>query len=220
MKVFSTTSDFAYSWAEVTTANWQKYSPWNPKTPHVVAVDTLSRSVDPATGILRTERLITCHQQAPRWLQQFLAGADTSMVHEVSYVDPRAQTLTMCARNITWADLLSVRETVTYSPVAPPTANDKGKHSTVDGVRGKMGQQQQYTRFEQRAEITALCGGWSKIKSKIEHFSCERFRQNALLGKEGFEIVLKRARQVFEEERARLNFEAAEGAAGAVAVQA
>jgi hypothetical protein len=52
MKVFSTTSDFAYSWAEVTTANWHKYSPWNPKTPHVVAVDTLSRSVDPATGIV------------------------------------------------------------------------------------------------------------------------------------------------------------------------
>jgi hypothetical protein len=53
MKVFSTSSDFAYSWAEVTTANWQKYSPWNPKTPHVIAVDTLSRSVDPATGIVR-----------------------------------------------------------------------------------------------------------------------------------------------------------------------
>ena len=140
------------------------------------------------------------------------------MVHEVSYVDPRAQTLTMCARNITWADLLSVRETVTYSPVPPPTANDKGKNSAVDGVRGKMGQQQQYTRFEQRAEITALCGGWSKIKSKIESFSCERFRQNALLGKEGFEIVLQRARQVFEEERARLAFESAEGAAGTVAV--
>jgi len=204
MKVFSTTSDFAYSWAEVTTANWQKYSPWNPKTPHVIAVDTLSRSVDPATGILRTERLITCHQQAPRWLQQFLAGADTSMVHEVSYVDARAQTLTMCARNITWADLLSVRETVTYSPIPSPSIDGK---NTEDGVRGRGAQQ--YTRFEQRAEITALCGGWSKIKAKIESFSCERFRQNALLGKEGFEIVLQRARQVWEEERARLAFESA-----------
>jgi hypothetical protein len=136
------------------------------------------------------------------------------MVHEVSYVDPRAQTLAMCARNITWADLLSVRETVTYSPVPPPTANGNGKNSTEDGVRGKTGPQQQYTRFEQRAEITALCGGWSKIKSKIESFSCERFRQNALLGKEGFEIVLQRAREVFEEERARLAFEAAAGGPG------
>jgi hypothetical protein len=127
------------------------------------------------------------------------------MVHEISYVDPRAQTLTMCARNITWADLLSVRETVTYSPVPSPHKNSAG-----DEAR----RQQQYTRFEQRAEITALCGGWSKIKSKIESFSCERFRQNALLGKEGFEIVLQRAREVFEEERARLAFEAAAGGPG------
>jgi hypothetical protein len=53
MKVFSSTTDFQYSWDEVSTANWQKYSPWNEKTPHVIAVDTLSRTVDPATGIVR-----------------------------------------------------------------------------------------------------------------------------------------------------------------------
>jgi hypothetical protein len=149
------------------------------------------------------------------------------MVHEVSYVDARAQTLTMCARNITWADLLSVRETVTYSPIPSPSIDVKNTEdgvrgrgvqpingkNTEDGVRGRGAQQ--YTRFEQRAEITALCGGWSKIKAKIESFSCERFRQNALLGKEGFEIVLQRARQVWEEERARLAFESA-GASVAV----
>jgi hypothetical protein len=53
MKVFSSTTSFDYSWDEVSTANWQKYSPWNEKTPHVVAVDTLSRTVDAATGIVR-----------------------------------------------------------------------------------------------------------------------------------------------------------------------
>jgi hypothetical protein len=53
MKVFSSITSFDYSWDEVSTANWQKYSPWNEKTPHVVAVDTLSRTVDAATGIVR-----------------------------------------------------------------------------------------------------------------------------------------------------------------------
>jgi hypothetical protein len=53
MKVFSTTADFHYSWEEVSAANWQKYSPWNKETPHVIAVDTLSRTVDPSTGIVR-----------------------------------------------------------------------------------------------------------------------------------------------------------------------
>jgi hypothetical protein len=52
MKVFSSNCTFDYSWAEVSTANWRKYCPWNDKSPHVVAVDTLSRSVDPSTGIV------------------------------------------------------------------------------------------------------------------------------------------------------------------------
>lgn len=52
MKYFQQTVDFDYTWEEVSTSNWRKYGPWNEKTPHVIAVDTLSRSVDPATGIV------------------------------------------------------------------------------------------------------------------------------------------------------------------------
>jgi len=57
--------------------------------------------------------------------------------------------------------------------------------------------------MDQRAEITALCGGWQKIKNSIEIFSLERFQQNAASGKEGFEMVLAKAREVFLEERER-----------------
>jgi len=52
MKVFASTSHYEYDWEHVSTANWQKYSPWNEKTPHVIAVDTLSRHVDPASGVV------------------------------------------------------------------------------------------------------------------------------------------------------------------------
>ena len=52
MKYFQQTVNFDYSWEEVSTSNWCKYGPWNEKTPHVVAVDTLSRTVDPQTGIV------------------------------------------------------------------------------------------------------------------------------------------------------------------------
>ena len=52
MKYFQQTVEFDYSWEEVSTSNWRKYGPWNKKTPHVIAVDTLSRTVDPATGIV------------------------------------------------------------------------------------------------------------------------------------------------------------------------
>lgn len=52
MRVYSFDCTFDYSWEEVSTANWRKYCPWNKSSNHVVAVDTLSRFVDPSTGIV------------------------------------------------------------------------------------------------------------------------------------------------------------------------
>ncbi|KAI4113101.1 MAG: hypothetical protein LQ345_005851, partial [Seirophora villosa] len=94
MKVFSSEYTFDYSWEEVSTANWRKYCPWNDKSTHVISVDTLSREVDPATGILRTERLITCNQSAPAWVVSVLGGANISHVYETSYVSPANKRVT------------------------------------------------------------------------------------------------------------------------------
>ena len=82
--------------------------------------------------------------------------------------------------------MISVRETVVYEP-------DVGK--------SEPGYER--TRFEQEARITALCGGWKKVKAKIEEASVERFRENAKRGREGFEAVLEMSRRVFGEERER-----------------
>lgn len=179
MKLYSSTQEFDYSWEEVSTGNWRKYCDWNNKSTHVIGVDTLSRTLDPSTNILRTERLITCKQNAPQWVRSFLGSQDTSLVYEVSYVDPAAKKVTMCSQNMTWSDLLSVQETVVYRP---------------SQVVGK-------TVFEQQAKIIALCGGWQKIKNTIEDVTVERFRQNAAKGREGFERVLAISREVFGEQR-------------------
>jgi len=183
MKVFSNAETFNYSWEEVSTANWRKYCPWNEKSTHVVAVDTLSRTVDPATGILRTERLITCQQSAPAFLKKMMGGAmEESQVLETSYVDPANKTVTMVSANLTLSNLISVQETVIYKPL---NANQ--------------------TQFTQEAQITALCGGWQRIKNSIEDTLVKRFRENAIKGKEGFEAVLEMSRRVFAEEREREN---------------
>ena len=182
MRIFSTSYTFDYSWEEVTTNNWRKYCPWNDKADHVLAVDTLSRRVDSATGILRTERLITCRQNAPQWLLTLLGGDTTSYVYEVSYVDPSEKKVTMCSTNMTFSSMVQCRETVVYCP---------------SKVAGK-------TDFNQQARIIALCGGWQKIRSKIEDVSVERFRENATRGREGFEAVLEMSRQLFAEEREKL----------------
>ena len=181
MKVFSNNVTYSYSWDEVSTANWRKYGPWNNKSEHVIAVDTLSRSVDESTGILRTERLITCRQTAPEWLKTVLGSSlDVSHVYEASYVDPASKTVTMVSQNLTWSNLVRVQEEVVYRPL--------GDHQT---------------QFEQSARITALCGGWQRIKNSIEDTLVVRFKENAVKGREGFERVLEMSRKVFAEERAR-----------------
>ncbi|KAH6655981.1 protein MSF1 [Truncatella angustata] len=180
MKVFSNSVTFNYSWEEVSIANWQKYGPWNDKSAHVIAVDTISRDVDPATGILRTERLITCKQAAPEWLKSIFGGMDTSQVFETSYVNPAEKTVTMVSQNITLSNMINVQETVVYKPL--------NAHQT---------------QFTQDARITALCGGWQRIKNSIEDTLVTRFRENAAKGKEGFEAVLAMSRMAFAEERAK-----------------
>ncbi|KAL8815761.1 MAG: hypothetical protein Q9191_008426 [Dirinaria sp. TL-2023a] len=210
MRVFSSTHTYSYSWREVSTANWRKYSPWNPCSSHVVGVDTLSRSVDPSTGILRTERLITCRQPCPAWLNTILGNAPnqppTSYVYETSYVDPAAQRVTMCSENLTWSSILNVRETVVYVPErsGEQRSEERSEDSGKGEIKGKEGEK---TRFSQEARITAVCGGWKKIREKIEEASLERFGDNARKGREGFEAVLEMSRRVWERERREREWE-------------
>ncbi|TVY35073.1 Protein UPS2, mitochondrial [Lachnellula subtilissima] len=178
MKVFSNSETFDYSWEEVSTANWRKYCPWNEKSTHVIAVDTLSRHVDAETGILRTERLITCKQSAPKWLASLMGGTDVSHVFETSYVDPESKKVTMVSQNLTWSNILSCQEKVVYQPLSATK-----------------------TQFVQEAKVTALCGGWQKVKNAVEEATVCRFSENARLGKEGFETVLEMSRRVFSEEK-------------------
>lgn len=165
---------------------------------------------------LRTERLITCRQPAPKWLTPFLGGTEISHVYEVSYVTPPSTSLLssetstrpptreakdeqprypshqkaisptvplpsnnvphihMRSENLTWSDLIRVHEIVTYTP-SPEDPSKK-------------------TKFEQRAEITALVGGWERIRERVERFTVERFGQNADRGRKGFEEVLQKSR--------------------------
>lgn len=87
----------------------------------------------------------------------------------------------MTSMNMTWSDLLSVRETVVYRP-SPSSPNSR-------------------TMFDQSAKIVAFCGGWQKIKNSIEDYTVERFSQNAIRGREGFEAVLEMSRRAFMEQR-------------------
>lgn len=88
------------------------------------------------------------------------------------------------SENLTWSNMISVRETVVYVP--DESASEPGHERT---------------KFEQEARITALCGGWQRMKAKIEEATVDRFKENARRGREGFEAVLAMSRRAFSEER-------------------
>ncbi|GEQ70083.1 hypothetical protein JCM33374_g3759 [Metschnikowia sp. JCM 33374] len=176
MKVFESKHHFDYSWEQVTAANWQKYP--NELSTHVVSVDILNREIDPEKQTLRTERLIACKQPIPRWLRSIVGGDECSFVREISEVDLKTKKLVMKSENMTMNHLLSVKETVTYTP-----------DPSLENTR---------TIFEQEAEITAF-SSFKSICNKIEDWSVERFGQNASIGKKGFESVLHTLTEKWEE---------------------
>lgn len=125
-----------------------------------------------------------------------------SYVHETSYVDPVRKSVTMVSTNMTWSKILNVQERVVYEPVkiaAPGSLLTAPLSASSDSNNTALSQER--TRFQQDAKIVALCGGWQKIRTKIEEASVERFAENAKKGREGFESVLRTSRRVFREER-------------------
>ncbi|KAF9938717.1 hypothetical protein BGZ75_007308 [Mortierella antarctica] len=180
MKFFQATHTFDHSWAQVTAANWMKYP--NEQCPHVVAVDVLERHVDPETGVLRTERLLTCNQNAPALVLKFLGGSTVSYVRETSELDPKTQKLTMKTQNLSMCNVLTINETITY------TAHPHNESSTM---------------FKQEAQIAAG-SALSRFSSYIEDFCLTRFRDNAAVGRAGFEMVLEKLKQARQEATSQL----------------
>ncbi|KAG8904526.1 hypothetical protein FRB99_001609 [Tulasnella sp. 403] len=166
---FSQMFSYDHSWATVNEGVWQKYP--NPYSGHVVSVDVIDRTVDPETGIIRTERVLGCKQAAPRWVVKFLGGSEDAFVREVSFVDPRTSKTTITSVNLSLSQYMTVLEKISYEPCATnPTTQ---------------------TVFKQTAEIRARMGKWKSLGDRLETWSAERFSVNAALGRQGFEHVLR-----------------------------
>ncbi|KAG1591751.1 hypothetical protein G6F48_003094 [Rhizopus delemar] len=159
---------FNYEWSLVSAAQWQKYP--NDHCPHVQHVDVLNRTVDPESGILTTERLITVKQNVPRLILKLMGAEETQYVREVSTIDPKAKTFTLTSENLSLCNIMKCNEEISYT-VSP---EDSGK-----------------TQFTQQATMSvgSLLSRWENL---IEDFSIKRFQQNAQVGREGFLHVLER----------------------------
>lgn len=135
--------------------------------PHVTNVDYLSRRIDPATGNLYTERLLSCKQNVPEFILKLVGGQNSSIVYEKSVVDLKGRKLVLKSTNLTYSHLLTVEETCTYEANSP---ND-------------------YTKFTQEARIRSF-SAWNYLRESLEDFSVNRFQANAHKGRAALENVL------------------------------
>jgi hypothetical protein len=165
MKLFETTHIFSSDWHSATMAAFRKYP--NDKTPHVKHVEILNRTIDPVTGNLITERLISVSQNVPTLIKKILGHSGSSLAIEYSEVDLNNNEMRISGLNLTLNNLMTVTERITYRPT-----NDNNQ-----------------TEFVQTAELSAK-GLISRFSSYVEEYSFKVFRDNAVIGRLGFEQVL------------------------------
>ncbi|KAJ3502313.1 hypothetical protein NLJ89_g8947 [Agrocybe chaxingu] len=166
MHFFSQTFNYDHPWAHVVIGMWHKYP--NSKCTHVVSIDTIDRTVDPVTGIIRTERVMGCKQKAPLWIVKLFGGSEDAFVREISFVDPATQNVTITSVNLSLSQFATCNELIRYSPASPT-----------------------HTLFSQTAEIQARMALWRSAADGLEKWLVQRFEQNAHLGKLGFTDVLR-----------------------------
>lgn len=133
--------------------------------------------MDPETGILHTERLLTCRQNVPAFISRLIGGENSSLFYEKSEVDRTGRTLTLRSRNLTFCHLLVVEETCRYSQAA-------------DG---------QATILKQEASIHSRTG-WSQVANAVEEFILTRFHANAQRGRQALEAAIERLYQETREQ--------------------
>ena len=178
----------SHPWSHVVIGMWRKYP--NPRCSHVISVDVVDRTVDPSTGIIRTERILGCKQKAPGWIvkvsligtccvvlhvrtqrlvcKKFFGGSEDAFVREISFVDPANQNATITSVNLSLSQFATCFEQIQYSPSSP----------------GR-------TLFSQTAEIQARMALWRSAADGLERWLAQRFEQNAQLGKLAFTDVLR-----------------------------
>jgi len=103
---------FEHPWHSVIQGQFRKYP--NPHNPAVIGTDVLNRHV--ADGVLHSHRIITSRWGFPAWVTSIVGGDGTGLAYEVSSVNPGSRVMTLKTRNISLANVVTMEETMAYTP--------------------------------------------------------------------------------------------------------
>ncbi|KAK1313551.1 hypothetical protein QJS10_CPA06g01763 [Acorus calamus] len=166
---------YHHPWDRVTSAAFRKFTDPSASTSlsHVLDVHTLSRSLNPSTGRLRTVRSITVHSPSlPFLLRRALGGRDSLTINcvETTVVDPVGRSMEVSVSNVGLRGLIEVEERSFYGP----HPDDPGRRTAF--------RQETRIRCKPLSAIAAIAG-------KVESRCAERFLQNSQKGREVVERI-------------------------------
>lgn len=116
----------------------------NPFATHVHSVDTLSRTVDPVTGIIRSERIIGVQQGAPKWITKvsFILARHVAAIPTcvLSYHVSRVEDQKLKQQLFSLPPTAFVREIVFINPETTTDGEKKGPTATMMSVNLSLAQ--------------------------------------------------------------------------------
>ncbi|TMS16190.1 PRELI domain containing protein 3B [Larimichthys crocea] len=173
MKIWASEHIFNHPWETVTKAAMQKYP--NPMNPSVFGVDVLNRSID-TQGRLHSTRLLSTEWGLPAMAKSMIGVTRTcTYVQEHSVVDPKEKTFELKSTNISFTNLVSVDEKLTYKPHPQDPEKTVLTQEALISVKG------------------------ISLSSYLEGLMAKTISVNANKGREAMEWVIRRLNTEIEE---------------------
>ncbi|KAM9410319.1 PRELI domain containing protein 3B [Pholidichthys leucotaenia] len=173
MKIWTSEHIFNHPWEMVIKAAMQKYP--NPMNPSVVGVDVLDRNID-RQGRLHSKRLLSTEWGLPSIVKSLIGSSRTyTYVQEQSVVDPKEKTFELQSSNITFTNMVSVDERLTYKPHPEDPEKTILTQEAIISVKGVS------------------------LSSYLEGVMASTISSNAGKGREAMEWVIRRLNAEIEE---------------------
>jgi len=190
----------SYNFHQLASVIFRKYP--NDYAQHVVSVDTIDRSIDPETGVLRTERIIGVQQPAPRWVSALLGSTAESYAREVTFIVPSTSQaeatsppqILVSSINMSLKSVFTCYERISYTAFL------------ANSLQEGAGQGVEMTTMAEMAVHGKLeTGGVAarKIGRKMEDWTLDRYIANSQIGRRGLDSVLEKYFPDHQEEMAK-----------------
>jgi 4-amino-4-deoxychorismate lyase len=220
VKFYESSYSYDYSFPAVTLAYFLRYP--NPYSTHVLSTDTISRSIDPATGQLQTTRIHRKSSRLPPAVLKLLpksvlgnvsGGRSESYILETSTIDVKEGWMRTESKNLDWTGILSVVEKQEYRRQIP-LAGEQDDLAVGAGTTGVVTTVMFRSRLGDRLRARARKGeaspvegeeepkkgflaSWSTsgIQRSIEAIASRKTENKLGTSKEGMMVVLERLRR-------------------------